>query len=136
MCFTLGINDYSDYTKISKERGEYVHEFTIDDTKYVSVLNKQYEQSLIDTCFKAYQLAYGKHPKEIYIKVSSKEEVPSKLFNYSPEEGDIVRYKKIVNPVYMNTIQIEFNQKVASNIDTGNTYSIMNTCIEEQEEDE
>ena len=97
MCFTLGIMDYSNYTKSFITNGDYYHEYMVDDVKFVSILSKNLQQTLIDSCIALYLTAYGKAPEEIYIKVSSKKEYPTKLIFEEPD--DLIKYKKIENHI-------------------------------------
>ena len=110
LCFSLGINDYSYYSNKFKETGDYVYNYTINDDTYLSILNKKVLQGLIKTCFKSYQEKYGQDPQEIYIKVSSKKEYYTKLFNYTPDEDEVFKYKKIENLEYNDNFEVRIEK--------------------------
>ena len=109
ICATFGLEDYSQYTKQFKDNGDFTYEYTTDCT-YMCVLNKRIYQTLTDFCIDLYRTRYNKDPVNIYIKVSSKPEFPSKITNQIPD--DINKYKLTENITYSG----KYKQQIVTDI--------------------
>ena len=94
ICFTLeDVENYSCYVDKYQKNGDLVNTYNIDSKKYVSIINREMSQMLIELCHDSYMKIYNKLPDEIYFKVTSNQEHQNSITNNIPT--DVFKYCKI-----------------------------------------